>query len=37
MKFIREIDDKMELLEMDQDMAQRYFNEGFSGGEKEAQ
>ncbi|HSO57289.1 MAG TPA: Fe-S cluster assembly ATPase SufC [Paenisporosarcina sp.] len=34
MKFIREIDSKMEYLEMDQDMAQRYLNEGFSGGEK---
>ncbi|WP_040224641.1 Fe-S cluster assembly ATPase SufC [Bhargavaea cecembensis] len=34
MKFIRELDGKMELLEMDQDMAQRYLNEGFSGGEK---
>nr|WP_066142099.1 Fe-S cluster assembly ATPase SufC [Lederbergia lenta] len=34
MKFIREMDSKMELLEMDPDMAQRYLNEGFSGGEK---
>lgn len=34
MKFIREMDLKMDLLEMDQDMAQRYLNEGFSGGEK---
>ncbi|MET3576366.1 Fe-S cluster assembly ATPase SufC [Bhargavaea ullalensis] len=34
MKFIRELDSKMEVLEMDQDMAQRYLNEGFSGGEK---
>src|SRR5690606_31345901 len=34
MKFIREMDSKMEFLEMDQDMAQRYLNEGFSGGEK---
>lgn len=34
MKFIRELDSKMETLEMDQDMAQRYLNEGFSGGEK---
>jgi Fe-S cluster assembly ATP-binding protein len=34
MKFIRELDSKMEHLEMDQDMAQRYLNEGFSGGEK---
>ena len=35
MKFIREMDKKMEFLEMDPDMAQRYLNEGFSGGEKE--
>ncbi|WP_434402241.1 Fe-S cluster assembly ATPase SufC [Planococcus sp. 11815] len=34
MKFIRELDSKMETLAMDQDMAQRYLNEGFSGGEK---
>lgn len=34
MKFIRELDSKMDTLEMDQDMAQRYLNEGFSGGEK---
>lgn len=34
MKFIRELDDKLDTLEMDQDMAQRYINEGFSGGEK---
>ena len=34
MKFIRELDKKMDFLEMDQDMAQRYLNEGFSGGEK---
>ena len=34
MKFIREMDKKMEFLEMDEDMAQRYLNEGFSGGEK---
>ncbi|PKR83905.1 Fe-S cluster assembly ATPase SufC [Heyndrickxia camelliae] len=34
MKFIRELDKKMEFLEMDPDMAQRYLNEGFSGGEK---
>ncbi|MFS0576514.1 Fe-S cluster assembly ATPase SufC [Sporosarcina sp. 179-K 3D1 HS] len=34
MKFIRELDSKMELLEMDEDMATRYLNEGFSGGEK---
>ena len=34
MKFIRELDSKMEFLEMDEDMATRYLNEGFSGGEK---
>lgn len=34
MKFIRKMDANMEELEMDQDMAQRYLNEGFSGGEK---
>ncbi|WP_203363031.1 Fe-S cluster assembly ATPase SufC [Bacillus sp. REN10] len=34
MKFIRKMDEKMDFLEMDQDMAQRYLNEGFSGGEK---
>lgn len=34
MKFIKKMDSKMDSLEMDQDMAQRYLNEGFSGGEK---
>jgi Fe-S cluster assembly ATP-binding protein len=34
MKFIRQMDSKMDFLEMDPDMAQRYLNEGFSGGEK---
>lgn len=34
MKFIREMDKQMEFLEMDENMAQRYLNEGFSGGEK---
>jgi len=34
MKFIRQLDKNMDFLEMDQDMAQRYLNEGFSGGEK---
>jgi Fe-S cluster assembly ATP-binding protein len=34
MKFIRQMDKQMEFLEMDLDMAQRYLNEGFSGGEK---
>nr|WP_277423826.1 Fe-S cluster assembly ATPase SufC [Staphylospora marina] len=34
MKFIRELDKKMALLEMDEKFATRYLNEGFSGGEK---
>lgn len=34
MQFIRKMDETMELLEMDVNMAQRYLNEGFSGGEK---
>lgn len=34
MKFIRQMDKSMEFLEMDPNMAQRYLNEGFSGGEK---
>jgi Fe-S cluster assembly ATP-binding protein len=34
MSFIRELVAKMEMLEMDEDMATRYLNEGFSGGEK---
>ncbi|SFA47733.1 Fe-S cluster assembly ATP-binding protein [Parageobacillus thermantarcticus] len=34
MKFIRKLDEKMEFLEMNPDMAHRYLNEGFSGGEK---
>lgn len=34
MKFIREMDSKMDTLEMEEDMATRYLNEGFSGGEK---
>ncbi len=34
MDFINKLDEKMDLLEMDQDMAERYLNEGFSGGEK---
>jgi Fe-S cluster assembly ATP-binding protein len=34
MKFIRQLDEKMELLEMDTSFSQRYLNEGFSGGEK---
>ncbi|MFG6119581.1 Fe-S cluster assembly ATPase SufC [Thalassobacillus sp. B23F22_16] len=34
MKFIKEMDGTMDLLDMDKNMAQRYLNEGFSGGEK---
>ncbi|ANC78354.1 Fe-S cluster assembly ATPase SufC [Fictibacillus phosphorivorans] len=34
MKFIRELDKKMDHLEMDNAFAHRYLNEGFSGGEK---
>lgn len=34
MKFIKEMDSKLDELEIDQNMAQRYLNEGFSGGEK---
>lgn len=34
MKFIRKLEEKMKLLEMDESFAQRYLNEGFSGGEK---
>lgn len=34
MKFIKKLDQRMELLEMDQSFAERYLNEGFSGGEK---
>ncbi|EGQ26499.1 MULTISPECIES: Fe-S cluster assembly ATPase SufC [Sporosarcina] len=34
MSFIRELDAKMDTLEMHEDMATRYLNEGFSGGEK---
>jgi len=34
MKFIRQLDEKMKVLEMDESFAQRYLNEGFSGGEK---
>lgn len=33
-KFIRELDEKIEKLNMNPDMAHRYLNEGFSGGEK---
>ncbi|MFD1361482.1 Fe-S cluster assembly ATPase SufC [Lentibacillus salinarum] len=34
MKFIKEMDGVLEDLEIDKNMAQRYLNEGFSGGEK---
>lgn len=34
MQFIKQLDKQMEFLDMDKDMAQRYLNEGFSGGEK---
>ncbi|GEN29823.1 Fe-S cluster assembly ATP-binding protein [Cerasibacillus quisquiliarum] len=34
MQFIKEMDEKLEALEIDKSMAQRYLNEGFSGGEK---
>ena len=34
MKFIREMDKKMKVLEMDDSFSHRYVNEGFSGGEK---
>lgn len=32
--FIKKLDDKMALLNMPEEMAERYLNEGFSGGEK---
>lgn len=34
MDFIEKLDQKMELLDMAEEMAERYLNEGFSGGEK---
>ncbi len=34
MQFIKQLDKQMDFLDMDKDMAQRYLNEGFSGGEK---
>jgi len=34
MQFIKKLDKTMEFLDMDLNMAQRYVNEGFSGGEK---
>lgn len=34
MDFLKKLDEKMELLNMPEEMAERYLNEGFSGGEK---
>lgn len=34
MNFIKKLDEKMEILNMSEEMAERYLNEGFSGGEK---
>jgi Fe-S cluster assembly ATP-binding protein len=34
MEFLKKLDAKMELLNMPEEMAERYLNEGFSGGEK---
>ncbi|HLR61337.1 MAG TPA: Fe-S cluster assembly ATPase SufC [Lentibacillus sp.] len=34
MKFIKEMDEVLDYLDIDKNMAQRYLNEGFSGGEK---
>lgn len=34
MQFIKKLDKQIDFLDMDKDMAQRYLNEGFSGGEK---
>ncbi|MCI2948059.1 Fe-S cluster assembly ATP-binding protein [Staphylococcus caledonicus] len=34
MQFIKKLDQEMDYLDIDKDMAQRYLNEGFSGGEK---
>ncbi len=34
MKFIRKMDEKMSVLDMDESFSHRYLNEGFSGGEK---
>lgn len=34
MEFIRKLDEKMAVLDMPEEMAERYLNEGFSGGEK---
>ncbi|HDE3490238.1 TPA: Fe-S cluster assembly ATPase SufC [Staphylococcus aureus] len=34
MQFIKKLDKNMDFLDIDKDMAQRYLNEGYSGGEK---
>jgi len=34
MQFLKKLDEKMDLLNMPEEMAERYLNEGFSGGEK---
>ena len=34
MNFIKKLDEKMDILNMPEEMAERYLNEGFSGGEK---
>ncbi|MBL7572796.1 Fe-S cluster assembly ATPase SufC [Staphylococcus saccharolyticus] len=34
MQFIKKLDKQMDFIDIDQNMAQRYLNEGFSGGEK---
>ncbi|MCQ9312383.1 ABC transporter ATP-binding protein, partial [Staphylococcus hyicus] len=34
MAFLKKLDEKMALLNMPEEMAERYLNEGFSGGEK---
>ena len=34
MDFLKKLDQKMDLLNMPEEMAERYLNEGFSGGEK---
>ena len=34
MQFIKKLDKQLDFLDIDKDMAQRYLNEGFSGGEK---
>ncbi len=36
MIFIAGVDEKMELLNMKEEMTERYLNEGFSGSEKES-